>query len=280
VELKSLRERVQLLEGLLQENTSPPSNSSRPSQLGLLEPNEVECRQYQASSYADSPIILDQAADPVRFFDSPKGIYSNSSRNNASFTRTLTSSADFSMSDGPRKALLERLLSTSSNLTFNPSSRRVDYFGPTRDFYLDSENTSVGSPEQDKRAERVLRDLSPSVHDHLMDTFWQFYKPFTCFIDKEAFNEDMNNGGTQSYSRFLHVCVLAMGVRYADIKRPEIVKISLPNRESVLHREAKYLAEFELEKPGAEPSVQALLILSALESGCGRDTIGWMYAGM
>jgi hypothetical protein len=280
VEVKSLRERVQLLEGLLREHPSPPSNSLLPSQQGLLEPNDVQSHQYRASSYTNTFIIPDQAVDPLRFSENLKDIHSNSSCNNASSTSNPTLSTAHTMSDGPSKPLLERLFSTSSNPTFNPSSRRIDYFGPTKDFYLDSENTFVGSPKQDKRAERVLRDLSPAVNDHLMNAFWQYYKPFTCFIDKEGFYADMNSGGTQSYSGFLHVCVLAMGFRFADIKAPDIVKLSLSNRESVLHREAKYLAEFELEKPGAEPSVQALLILSALESGCGRDTIGWMYAGM
>jgi len=70
-----------------------------------------------------------------------------------------------------------------------------------------------------------------------------------------------------------------MGYRYADTTRPDIRNLTLTNKESTLHREAKYLVEFEFENPGGIPCVQALLILGQLESGCGRDSVGWTYAG-
>jgi hypothetical protein len=57
-------------------------------------------------------------------------------------------------------------------------------------------------------------------------------------------------------------------------------KIGVWDRESDLHREAKYLFEYELEKPRGIPSVQALLILGDLEGGVGRDDTGWMIGGV
>jgi hypothetical protein len=57
-------------------------------------------------------------------------------------------------------------------------------------------------------------------------------------------------------------------------------RIALPDRESTLHREAKYMLDLELERPGGMPSVAALLILGDSEVGVGRDNVGWMYAGM
>jgi hypothetical protein len=59
-----------------------------------------------------------------------------------------------------------------------------------------------------------------------------------------------------------------------------IVWLCVWDRESDLHREAKYLFEYELEKPGGIPSVQALLILGDLECGVGRDNTGWMIGGI
>ena len=50
--------------------------------------------------------------------------------------------------------------------------------------------------------------------------------------------------------------------------------------ESTLHREAKYMLDHELERPGGIPSVVALLLLGDLECGVGRDNLGWMYGGM
>ena len=70
-----------------------------------------------------------------------------------------------------------------------------------------------------------------------------------------------------------------MGYRGADMDRDDMKKISLGNRESTLHREAKYMLDIELERPGGIPSVQALLLLSDLECGVGRDNTGWMYSG-
>ena len=280
--MKSLRDRVQLLEGLLREHPgfSPSCNVSHPLQQDAPEPDAPDPLQFQSMSCINDVSNPTEVSDPVHYLESPKNPNANSVGNNAFSSGSPASSVTQTMSEGPSKALVERLLSTASHLIFNPSSRRIGYVGPTKDFDVDSETTTTGSREQNKRADRVLRGLPPAVHDHLVDSFWQFYNPIQHVIDKEAFYEDMASGGIQSYSGFLHVCILAMGFRYADIKRPEIEKLSLSNRESVLHREAKYLVEFEFETPGGEPSVQALLILSELETGCGRDTIGWMYAGM
>jgi hypothetical protein len=99
-------------------------------------------------------------------------------------------------------------------------------------------------------------------------------------LHQEAFNEDRELGHTQFYSGFLHVCVLAMGFRFAEKERADIRKIALPQMESTLHREAKYMLDHELERPGGIPSVVALLLLGDLECGVGRDNLGWMYGGM
>lgn len=136
------------------------------------------------------------------------------------------------------------------------------------------------SSEQSRRAERIIRSLPLETYDYLMDLFWTFYNSVLHVLHQEAFNEDREAGRTQFYSGFLHVCVLAMGYRFADKSRPDIQKISLPQMESTLHREAKYMLDHELERPGGIPSVVALLLLGDLECGVGRDNIGWLYGGL
>jgi hypothetical protein len=98
-------------------------------------------------------------------------------------------------------------------------------------------------------------------------------------VDKEAFYRNIENIGSQYYSGFLHICILAMGFRFADTTKPEIQQMTLSERESTLHREAKYLFDYELEKKGELAQLQALLILGDLECSLGRDNAGWMYAG-
>ena len=113
-----------------------------------------------------------------------------------------------------------------------------------------------------------------------MALFWQHYNGVLHVVHEEAFNEDREAGRTQFYSGFLHICILAMGYRFADKSRPDMQRIALPDRESTLQREAKYMLDLELERPGGIPSIAALLILGDSEVGVGRDNVGWMYAGM
>jgi hypothetical protein len=73
--------------------------------------------------------------------------------------------------------------------------------------------------------------------------------------------------------------MLGIGFRFSDWDREDVKAITLGNRESTLHREAKAMVEVELEQPGGIASVQALLMLADLECGVGRDTTGWVYSG-
>lgn len=187
------------------------------------------------------------------------------------------------MSDGPSKVLIDRLTSSKHSIQYDHSSGRLRLSDPTIAFHQLSEmsqSNTTSSREQNRRVEKVLRELSPETHDHLLECFWSYYDPVMQVVDREVFEEDRRAGEGLTYSGFLHICILAMGYRYSDTMRPDIQKLALENKESTLHREAKYLVEFEFEKPGGIPSVQALLILGQLESGSGRDSVGWTYAGI
>jgi hypothetical protein len=186
----------------------------------------------------------------------------------------------------PKKdGMVSRLLSTRGHLSFDQLSGRLRYFGPTTNCHIHSEFGSSANPaqeqlEQNRRADKIIRSLPLETYEYLMDLFWQYYNPVIHVLHQEAFNEDREMGQSQFYSGFLHVCVLAMGFRSADKNRPDIKRISLPQMESTLHREAKYMLDHELERPGGIPSVIALLLLGDLECGVGRDNLGWLYAGM
>jgi hypothetical protein len=186
----------------------------------------------------------------------------------------------------PKKdGMVSRLLSTRGHLSFDQLSGRLRYFGPTTNCHVHSElgvssAPSQGSLEQARRAEKTIRLLNMETHDYLMELFWQNYNAVLHVLHQEAFQEDRECGRTQFYSGFLHVCVLAMGYRFADRSRPDMQRISLPGRESTLHREAKYMLDFELERPGGIPSVVALLLLGDLECGVGRDNLGWLISGL
>lgn len=91
------------------------------------------------------------------------------------------------------------------------------------------------------------------THDYLMDTFFQRYNPVIPIVHERAFHESRENGTGLYYSGFLHICVLAMGYRFADKSREDIKRITGPDGqkyESILHKEAKFMLDTELERPG------------------------------
>ncbi|RDL31452.1 Zn2 DNA-binding protein [Venustampulla echinocandica] len=183
-----------------------------------------------------------------------------------------------------KEGLVHMLLSTRGHLSFDQLSGRLRFFGPASNFHIYADSNpppeSRGTPEQLQRTQRAISSLSSETHDYLMDLFWEYYNSVLHIVHKEAFMEDMQNNNSKYYSSFLHICILAMGYRYADLRRGDMKMITLGNRECTLQREAKYMLDMELERPGGIPSVQAFLLLGDLECGVGRDNTGWMYAGI
>lgn len=185
--------------------------------------------------------------------------------------------------DDKKDGLVSRLLSTRAHLSFDQLSGHLRYFGGTANCHIlgtDETTTTRESAEQARRAEECIRTLHMETHEYLMELFWQHYNSVLHVVHQKAFSEDRDCRQYQVYSGFLHVCILAMGFRFADKSRPDIQRIALPNRESTLHQQAKSMVDLELESSGGIPSIAALLILGDAEVGVGREQVGWMYAGM
>ena len=113
-----------------------------------------------------------------------------------------------------------------------------------------------------------------------MSCFWDHYNPAHQVVDQRAFEADRKSPTPISYSPFLHMTMLAAGYRSADRDGEAVKRLTLGNWESTLHREAKSMVDSELERPEGATTIQALLILADLEFGAGRDTAGWVYAGV
>jgi len=284
-EVDSLRSRLQSLESILrtQSGAGPSTDISLSalhdaSSLDAAEPNGN--RSSSRRSDCENPSL---AAESEQCSNAKMNMSFSPDRRADSCSKSPNSSLVDIMSEGPSKVLIGHLISPSDSVLYDRSSGRLRQSCPIVALHQFSEmspsNTTSGSREQNRRVERVLRELGTETHDHLLESFWSYYDSVMQVVDREVFEDDRKSGGGMTYSGFLHICILAMGYRYADAKRPDIQRLALENKESTLHREAKYLVEFEFEKPGGIPSVQALLILGQLESGSGRDEVGWMYAG-
>ncbi|RDW77744.1 Zn2 DNA-binding protein-1 [Coleophoma cylindrospora] len=281
--MSSLTDRVALLEGLLMEkgqdippaNYPPKTRAEAPVPANTMQPNENPPPPPSTSQQDNTTprSIADESTD------GDHGGYQE--HQNMTFSEIHPPAR---MQSHRKEGLVHMLLSTRGHLSFDQLSGRLRFFGPTSNLHIYADNTSAvdirESPEQVRRTERIIRSLTIETHDYLMDLFWTWYNTVLHVVHKEAFEEDMANSNNKYYSGFLHISMLAMGYRYADLDREDMKKITLGNRECTLHREAKYMLDMELERPGGIPSVQAFLLLGDLECGVGRDNTGWMYAGM
>lgn len=271
-----LQERIQELEGALRDQQAQQQNNED-SHHDLSAGDGSQQQQTDATDFA------------LMTLPSPEQAFRHPSTPSESSSSKSPSDSSISQQNGTNKTspTVHKLLSTKGHLSFDQLAGRLRYFGPTTNCHIHSEITGQSeesrrqAKEQERRTQRVLSSLPESTHDYLMDLFWQYYNSVIHVIHRQAFEEGRDAGGVGPfYSGFLHICILATGYRFADKQRSDMVGISLSGRESTLHREAKYMLDYELERPGGIPSIAALLLLGDLEVGCGRDNVGWLYSGM
>ncbi|KAF2492446.1 hypothetical protein BU16DRAFT_466772, partial [Lophium mytilinum] len=285
----SLTERVALLETMLKEHGAepPPANHPPKTRHGLPQDSEPSPQRGADKPSSNGPDNSSPGSQQDDFIDVDQLDQLDNQDSSSHRGDEVDAPSPTVLAPGPprKDGMVNRLLSTRGHLSFDQLSGRLRYFGPTTNCHVHSElgnshGSNSESSEQSRRAEKIVRSLSLDTYDYLMEVFWQHYNSVIHVLHKEAFNEDRETGRAQFYSGFLHVCVLAMGYRFADKTRPDIQRLSLPQKESTLHREAKYMLDHELERPGGIPSVVALLLLGDLEFAVGRDNLGWLYAGL
>lgn len=282
--MSSLTDRVALLEGMLAESGKdiPPTNHPPKTRAEApLPPNLVNQPPDQTQDQNNEG-NTSQVENT-----SPRSMQEGSTDGEGYHNDLAMSMGDMhppARTQGHKKeGLVHMLLSTRGHLSFDQLSGRLRFFGPASNFHIYADHNAPvdqrETPEQVRRTERIIRSLSIDTHDYLMNSFWDHYNSVLQIVHRGAFEEDMANSKNKYYSGFLHISILAMGYRFADLDRDDMKKITGGDRECTLHREAKYMLDMELERPGGIPSVQAFLLLGDLECGVGRDNTGWMYAG-
>ena len=282
----SLTERVAMLEGMLTERGEdvPPANHPPMTRHGPRPDDQSPASKNRQQQPRDK---TQDNESPGSFNDDFMDTeHHDSHSNRAEDNESAHSASSPSILPPPQKdGMVSRLLSTRGHLSFDQLNGRLRYFGPTTNCHVHSAQGQLAedsreSLEQARRTDKVIRFLSEETYNYLMDLFWSYYNNVIHVLHRDAFEEDREHGRTQFYSGFLHICVLAMGFRYADKSRPDMQKIAISQYESTLHREAKYMLDAELERPGGIPLVVALLLLGDMECQVGRDNTGWLYSGM
>lgn len=296
--MSSLSDRITLLESMLMDKGVVPPPASHPPKTKHDSQNKSdEQQQQQRQTSSDGCPTSNQRAPPMNSpCDTPDSTndftkhdlgemdHNDPIMTDSQMLQALSKEeSPLRMLDSKQEDIVHRLLSTRGNLSFDQLSGRLRFFGPTANSHVYAETPdhldSREPPEQVRRAERIIRSLSILTYDYLMDHFFEYYNTNIPVINRDAFEADRESQNPKFYSSFLHIAILAMGYRGCDTDRDDMRGISLGHRESTLHREAKYMLDIELERPGGIPSVQALLLLGDLECGVGRDNTGWMYAG-
>ncbi|CAK7215429.1 hypothetical protein SCUCBS95973_002469 [Sporothrix curviconia] len=220
----------------------------------------------------------------------------------------IASSAMYSESEQRRRL-------RSGSMSLGGPGGHSRYIGITTNYHIysnmyhaEKEETRREREKNAARTREVLAKIPYEAHSHLINQFWSCYNTIIHIVHRKAFELDSgmlvsrdgsstpgggidnrganlvgNNqasGNGSYYSPFLHVCMLAIGYRYANRSRADVQAFATPDGESLLHEEAKRLVDHELQMPGGIPSLQSLLLLGDLECGVGRYNTGWLYAGM
>jgi hypothetical protein len=115
-----------------------------------------------------------------------------------------------------------------------------------------------------------------------MDLYWTHFNEIMCVVQRRAYEEDFSRRRIGYYSALLHICILAVGYRFADKTREDVKPLGRGRDalESTFYLEAKYMIESELEVPKGLSTICALLLFGDLECGLGRDNVGWMMHAM
>jgi hypothetical protein len=267
----SLTDRIELLESMLRErgidlppaNHPPKSRHDVPDKINtsLNHTNtEIQTSNRDNHSPASQSILDDDSDSNIHGFKKIPPLETNS----VGSSPVLSFSRNGSM--------VNRLLSTRPYFSFDKQNHPLRFFGPSNNRHVYAEvgnfpTPTIPTPRIAVDANTIIAALPIETHDYLMDLFWHCYNPFIQLLDRNTFLEGRNKGDSQLYSPFLHVCMLAIGFRFANKDEADIKRISLPRMESTLHREARQLLSQGLDQLSGIPSVIALLLLSDLECG-------------
>lgn len=130
-----------------------------------------------------------------------------------------------------------------------------------------------------ERAYEKLADI-PEPFRSLLDSHFCWIQPLFNFVYRPAFTRDMKNGGPY-FSQALLNAILSHSVRWCR-GEPGMDQLLAPfdNGAAFAKDAVRYLFEDIQHGNTKVPTVQALLLLSAQECGCGNRTQAWLYSGM
>ena len=125
----------------------------------------------------------------------------------------------------------------------------------------------------------IITGLDPALQSYLLDQFWSRFNSCIAVVHKGAFLASLEENHGDFCSPELHLAALAMGLRRADHSREDVLQLSLPGRDSTLHRSLRLIID-NLSERNEWPSIayaQAIIILAQLEWERARNLAARLY---
>ncbi|KAB8212073.1 fungal-specific transcription factor domain-containing protein [Aspergillus parasiticus] len=172
------------------------------------------------------------------------------------------------------------------------SDGHVRYYGPTSHFNL------LRMPTPDNLTiHRTVRQDGPDVLDrlgvnkeipagfeeHLINLYFTWHNPLFQVVDREMYEPARQQWRTKMeetpyYSEALTNAMCCLGAAFEPRYHPDFITYPRSVSDFFADR-AKALLEIELDSPTLA-TVQAMVVLSAHDVGCKRNSRGWLYSGM
>lgn len=127
----------------------------------------------------------------------------------------------------------------------------------------------------------IITGLDPALRSYLLDQFWSRFNSCIPVVHKGAFLASLEENYGGFCSPELHLAALAMGLRRADQSRADVLQLSLPGWDSILHRSLRQIID-NLSSWNEWRSItyaQAVIILAQLEWERARDHTTRLYLG-
>lgn len=127
----------------------------------------------------------------------------------------------------------------------------------------------------------IITGLDFALQIYLLDQFWSHFNSCIPVVHKPTFLASLEDGYGDFCSPELHLAVLAMGLRRADRRRSDVLQLSLPNWDSILHKKLRLVID-NLSTQNERRSIthaQAFIILAQLEWERGRDHTARLHLG-
>jgi hypothetical protein len=124
-----------------------------------------------------------------------------------------------------------------------------------------------------------IRRIPAPASDYLLRCYYQSHNIVIPMIHPEVFAIDRARGTGDFYSPLLYLCMLAIGYRYADRLRPEMVGLDHLHLDSKLYQKLKAHIDRDISFQWTVSLMQAILLVADLEARWQRYAEGWIHCG-